>query len=82
MKYEDQVRLVSELLRLDYDEADTYCRAIPESNCLYFSSPTKGGISLIVGEDGSFLHATSAMGFSQHYDAYKRGNRTPRSYFE
>lgn len=82
MNYEEQVRLASRLLRLDYNEALAYSRLIPESNFVYLSPPTRGGISLIVGDDGSVLHATSATGFSKHYDAFKRGDRTPLSYFE
>ena len=82
MPFDDRVELAAKLLRLPLEEARDYSGIIPESNDLYLSVPTRGGISLIVGEDGSVLRATSAMGFDQHYDAFKRGERTPLSYFD
>lgn len=82
MTFDERVELAARLLRLPLEEARDYSGIIPGSNDLYLSVPTRGGISLIVGEDGSVLRATSAMGFDQHYDAFKRGERTPLSYFD
>ena len=82
MTFAESVEVAAKLRRLPIVVARDYSGIIPDSNDLYLSVPTRGGISLIVGEDGSVLRATSAMGFDQHYDAFKRGERTPLSYFD
>lgn len=82
MTYEEQVQLAARLLRLTYEETRECSRTIPETNCLYLSVPTKGGISLIVDADGSVLQAPSSMGFTRHYAAFVNGKRTSLGYFD
>lgn len=81
MNFDERVELASRLLRLSIDEARNHSGIIPGSNDVYLTMPSRGGISLIIGEDGSVLRATSAMSFDQHYGAFKKGKRTPLSYF-
>lgn len=81
MNFDERMELASKLLRLSIDEVRNYSGTIPGSNDTYLTIPSRGGISLIIGEDGSVLRATSAISFDQHYEAFKTGERTPLSYF-
>ena len=82
LKREEQISLASELLKITYEEAAKYCEEIENSKALYFSIPTKGGASLIVGDDGEVLYADSSVGYSNHLIEYNNGRRTPLEAFK
>jgi len=47
-----------------------------EENAYYISRPIKGGGSVIVANDGSFLFADSSVGFIKHLEEFKKGRRS------
>ena len=82
MTMDEQQSLAAKLLKLTLDEVQEYGGTIPQTHDLYISVPKKGGGSLIIGEDGSVLFAGSAVGFTEHKDAFDRGERTPLDFFD
>jgi len=74
---QEQVTLAAKLLNLTLDEIQSNSDIISELSALYVSIPTKGGDSLIVGNDGQVLYADSSVGYTKHLESYKEGKRTP-----
>lgn len=75
-------QLAAELLQLSISEVEQYSGIIKELEALYVSVPVKGGASLIVGNDGRVLYASSAVSYAKHIEAYKSGKRTPFESFK
>lgn len=76
MNKAEQIKFISQLLKMHVEEVEKYSDTIEELNALYFSVPEKGGHSFIVGEDGSFLYADSTIDFNKHLEQFKTGKRT------
>lgn len=72
-------RKAAELLRAKPEELDY---AAVDGVGLRFYEPTRGGRSLILGDDGGILFANSSVAPDSHIQAYKDGKRTPVESFE
>lgn len=77
MTNKEQYQLAAQLLQMDIKEIEKYGGMIDDLSALYVSVPEKGGVSLIVGSDGSVLYADSSVGYPRHINAFKEGMRTP-----
>lgn len=82
MTQEEQIRLAAKLMKLSVEQVKEYSGMIPGCAALYLSIPEKGGGSLIVAADGTVLYAGSAIGFDEHYQAFRNGERTDLSFFD
>lgn len=83
LTYNQRVDFAASLLRLPIGDARKHSGLIPGSADIYLTSSSEyGGMSLIIGTDGSVLLADSSVGFDEHYERFKNGERTPFSYFE
>lgn len=81
MTQKEQIDYAAKLLHITSDDALKYHTIIEEEKLIYVSVPEKGGMSIIVGEDGSVLFADSSIGYSKHLSEYKNGRRTPIEQF-
>jgi hypothetical protein len=82
LQIDEQIALVAKLLQIPLEKAKEQSGLIEDIGALYFSEPIKGGVSLIVGEDGTVLFADSSIGYSKHLEEFKNGRRTPLEEFK
>lgn len=73
-----QSRKAAKLLQVKPDELES---AKVDGVGLRFYEPTRGGRSLILGDDGGVLFANSSVAPDSHIQAYKDGKRTPTEVF-
>lgn len=72
----DEILLIAaQTMKVSTDEALKHCKPIPELNAYYFWNPIRGGIAVIIDEEGGRLGATSAISFEKHVEAFKSGRR-------
>lgn len=71
---------VSKLLNLSKEETLKNSKKIDE-NLTYYWNPVRGGISLIVDNDGDYLAATSSVNFDELLKEFKTGNRN-KNFFQ
>lgn len=73
---EDKILEIAEnTIKLSREELLAHYKELPEIDGYYFWDPKRGGLSVIVGKDGSRLGATSAVSFQKHLEAYISGRR-------
>ena len=73
---EERILSIAEnTIKISKEELLKYNKELPEIDGYYFWNPIRGGLSVIVGKDGSKLGATSAVSFERHLQAYKEGKR-------
>ena len=46
-----------------------------DENLTHYWNPIRGGISLIVDNEGNYLAATSSVNFDELLEEFKKGNR-------
>ncbi|UVJ38046.1 hypothetical protein [Arthrobacter sp. CJ23] len=66
-------------LGISIEEAGNCRRDLPELHALYVWKPGRGGGSLIIGSDGTYLFANSSVSLDQHLAAFESGKRTQQS---
>lgn len=66
---------LEEKLQMDKNDIIKNCKRIENENATYYWNPMRGGIALIVSDDGSYLGATSSINFDKHLEEYKNGRR-------
>lgn len=69
------VKIAAEAMKVLPEDAEKHCKAIPEINAYYFWNPVRGGISVIVSENGEKLGATSSVSYQRHVRAFISGKR-------
>jgi hypothetical protein len=67
--------------RLDYDAPIEY-RLVEGADAYRFFQDVRGGASIIVARDGSFLFANSSVPPTTHEEAFLAGRRTDPQVFE
>lgn len=72
---ETMIEIAANALKTSKEEVVKHYREIPEISAAYFWDEKRGGVSVIVGEDGSRLGATSAVSYEKHLAAFKAGKR-------
>lgn len=66
---------ISEKLQIDLDNLSSNSKRIDDIKATYYWNSSRGGISLIVSDDGSYLGATSSINFDKHLEEFKAGKR-------
>ncbi len=79
----EQIALAAKLLKLPAEKIEKSCVLLEKVGALYFAEtsneegkPIRGGRALLVGQDGSFLFAGSAISFQAHLKEFESGRRT------
>lgn len=72
---EKMIEIAAQTINLSKEEVAENHLDIPELNATYFWDKKRGGLSVIVAEDGTKLGATSAISYEKHLAAFKAGKR-------
>lgn len=64
------------LLGLRFNDAARNSRPLPGESATHFWNPARGGGSVIIGTDGSYLCADSSVPMDQHLVAFASGRRS------
>lgn len=68
--------VAAKLLGLRPNDAARNSRPVPAMKATHFWNPSRGGGSVIMGADGTFLFASSSITWDRHLEAYVAGRRT------
>lgn len=69
------LKTAAEVLNISLNEALTNYEEIADEKLHYFWNPIRGGVSLIINDEGEKLAASSSISFEQHLQAFKNGRR-------
>lgn len=69
------VSIAAKVMKVSEDVAMSHCKEIPDLNAYYFWNPVRGGIAVIVNEEGEKLGATSSISYQKHLQAFIDGKR-------
>lgn len=68
-------RIAAEALNISLDQAMEHSRALEDYGAIYIWNPARGGLAVIVANDGSKLVANSAVNFDDHLQTFIDGRR-------
>ena len=68
---------VSQLLKLSKDETEKNIKNLND-NLMYYWNPVRGGISVIVDNEGNYLAAVSSVSFDKLLEEFKKGNNNKK----
>lgn len=68
------VEVAVKVLKITETEAINNSKIISE-NAVYFWQDERGGLSVIVASDGTYLAATSSVNFEKHLEEFNSGRR-------
>ena len=66
---------IAKILDVSVEELNNNSKKLDDINATYYWNPIRGGISIIVAEDGSYLAATSGVNFDTLLEEFKKGRR-------
>lgn len=75
-------QIAAKYLSISLSEAETNRRELPNLGAVYFWQAGRGGNSIIVGADSSFLFANSSVPFDTHLASFREGRRTDPALFD
>ena len=68
-------QIAAEALNISVDQAAEHSRTLGEYGAIYAWNPARGGLAVIVANDGSKLVAGSAVNFDDHLKTFIDGRR-------
>lgn len=71
----DIVEIAAQSLRIPVEDVQKHVKCIDGINAYYFWNPVRGGLAVIVSEEGEKLTATSSISFNKHLEAFLDGKR-------
>ncbi|MBQ6908075.1 MAG: hypothetical protein IJQ28_06830 [Clostridia bacterium] len=69
------VNIAASVMKITPEEAEKHYTKIENIDAYYFWNPARGGISVIVAENGEKLGATSSVSYERHIEAFLNGKR-------
>lgn len=66
---------IAEILKTTVEELENNQKDLVEEHATYYWNPVRGGLSMIVGEYGDYLCATSSINFDELLKEFKSGHR-------
>lgn len=72
---EKNLEKLSQLLDMPTANVHLNSKRVSEVNATYYYNPTRGGKSIIVSDDGSYLATSSAMSFEKLLEEFNNGRR-------
>ena len=69
------IKIAADALNISFDEAEHNQKRLSELGATYFWNKKRGGLAVIVSDNGDKLVAVSAVSFEEHVDAFKSGKR-------
>jgi hypothetical protein len=67
--------IAAKAMHVTVEEAQQHWKEIPEHDSYYLWNPVRGGISVIINNNGEKLAATSSVSFERHLKAFLEGRR-------
>lgn len=67
--------IAAKTLHMSVEDTKKHCKPVNEINAYYFWNPVRGGLAVIVSEEGEKLAATSSVSFEKHVQAFLSGKR-------
>lgn len=67
--------IAARVMKVPVEDALKHCKEIQGHGAFYFWNPARGGIAVIVNEQGEKLGATSSVSFEKHLNAFLDGQR-------
>ena len=74
MNLEEMKKFACQLLKVDDSQTISYKEI--DKDKIYFYQNFRGGSSVIISKNGTFLFATSAISFEKHLEEFKNGRRS------
>lgn len=72
---DDLVDLVCNKLNINKEQAIQNCKELTEIGAYYFWNTARGGLSVIIKNNGEMLFATSGVNFQKHLEEFNNGKR-------
>ena len=72
---EEMLLKASEILKISREEAKKNSKPIPDEGAFYFWNPTRGGLQMIIKDDGDKLVLGSAFSFEKTLAMFREGKR-------
>ena len=69
------IEIAAKTLHISTEEAQKNYKEITDANAFYFWNPVRGGLAVIIAENGEKLAATSSISFERHLQAFLSGRR-------
>lgn len=69
------LKMVSDVLGVDEMVLEDNSKMLDEINAMYYWNPVRGGLAIIVDNNGEKLVATSSVSFEKHYNDFCAGKR-------
>lgn len=69
------IEIAAKTLHISTAEAQKNYKEIEDTNAFYFWNPVRGGLAVIIAENGEKLAATSSVSFERHLQAFLSGKR-------
>lgn len=67
--------IAAQALHIPVEDARKNYKAVDGINAYYFWNPVRGGLAVIVSEEGEKLAATSSVKYEKHLQAFLNGKR-------
>lgn len=72
---DDLIKIAAQAMRVSEEDARRNHKAIDGVGAYYFWNPIRGGIAVIVAENGEKLAAASSISYKMHLQAFLSGKR-------
>lgn len=72
----------AKIIGISIEEAIAYNKVLDNINSIYVWNPIRGGASVIMENESSFLYANSSINFDEHLRAFLSGKRTEAKIFK
>lgn len=71
----DIFEIAAQALGISVEDTRKNYKVVDGINAYYFWNPVRGGLAVIVSEEGEKLAATSSVSFKKHVQAFLNGKR-------
>ncbi len=69
------LEIAAQAMHVTIEDAQKHYKIIDGINAFYFWNPVRGGLAVIVSEEGEKLAATSSLSYEKHLQAFLNGKR-------
>ena len=67
--------IAAQAMHIPVENVQNHYKTVDGINAYYFWNPIRGGLAVIVSEEGEKLAATSSVSFEKHLQAFLDGKR-------
>ena len=74
--------IMSKKLKMSVEDLKKYSKRVEECNATYYWQPFRGGITIIVADNGDYLGAVSSVPAERLIEEFKNGERNKNLFDE